>query len=151
MKAILSLTASWLAVVTASAQNYSIDWFTIDGGGGVSSGGGYTLSGTIGQPDAATLSGGGYTLIGGFWSLVAAIPTSAAPPLTITRDLATGVVKVSWDAATTAFVLEETDAPSGPPGAPWTEVSTMYHTNAGKVFIEVPSPIGHRFYRLHKP
>ena len=32
-----------LLVFRASAQNYSIDWFTIDGGGGTSSGGSYTL------------------------------------------------------------------------------------------------------------
>lgn len=31
-------------------------------------GSGYTLMGTAGQPDAATLSDGDYTLIGGFWS-----------------------------------------------------------------------------------
>ena len=32
------------------AQSYSIGWFTIDGGG-TSTGGVYSLSGTIGQPD----------------------------------------------------------------------------------------------------
>ena len=52
----------------AYAQPYSITWYTIDGGGGTSSGGAYTVSGTIGQPDAGTLSGGVYTLAGGFWA-----------------------------------------------------------------------------------
>jgi len=37
----------------AAAQSYSIDWFTIDGGGGMSTGGVFSVSGTIGQPDAA--------------------------------------------------------------------------------------------------
>ena len=46
---------------------YSIDWWTTDGGGGISSGGGYSLEGTIGQPDAGLLSGGGYSLTGGYW------------------------------------------------------------------------------------
>ena len=46
----------------------AITWYTIDGGGGTSGGGGYTLSGTIGQPDAgAAMTGGSYTLVGGFW------------------------------------------------------------------------------------
>lgn len=52
------------------AQSYDISWHTIDGGGGTSTGGGYELSGTIGQPDASAadaLTGGGYTLTGGFW------------------------------------------------------------------------------------
>jgi hypothetical protein len=60
---VLTLTAS------AHAQSYAITWWTVDGGGGTSTGGGYTLSGTIGQPDAGVLSGGGYTLTGGFWGV----------------------------------------------------------------------------------
>jgi len=54
-------------VATAQAQSYAITWWTIDGGGGTSTGGGYTLSGTIGQPDAGTMTDGSYTLVGGFW------------------------------------------------------------------------------------
>jgi hypothetical protein len=47
---------------------YEISWYTIDGGGAMNlSGGSYTLSGTIGQPDAGSQSGGSYTLNGGFW------------------------------------------------------------------------------------
>jgi hypothetical protein len=46
-----------------------LPWWTVDGGGGRSSNGGYNLSGTIGQPDAGPrLSGGDFTLQGGFWS-----------------------------------------------------------------------------------
>ena len=52
---------------SASAQ-FSIDWYTIDGGGGTSTGGTFELSGTIGQHDAGVMSGGGYTLTGGYWS-----------------------------------------------------------------------------------
>jgi hypothetical protein len=52
---------------TTQAHSYDITWWTVDGGGGTSTGGGYTLSGTIGQPDAGTMTGGGYTLVGGFW------------------------------------------------------------------------------------
>ena len=47
---------------------YDLTWSTVDGGGYTwSEGGGYSLGGTIGQPDAGVLSGGGYTLAGGFW------------------------------------------------------------------------------------
>jgi hypothetical protein len=48
--------------------DYEISWYTIDGGGGTSSGGLYTLTGTIGQPDAAYSAGSGYELLGGFWT-----------------------------------------------------------------------------------
>ena len=56
-----------LARVVLAQAGFDLSWWTVDGGGTVSSGGGYTLSGTIGQSDAGALAGGGYTLFGGFW------------------------------------------------------------------------------------
>ena len=50
------------------ASGYEISWYTVDGGGGTSTGGAYTLDGTIGQPDAGSQSGGAYVLAGGFWA-----------------------------------------------------------------------------------
>ena len=53
---------------TALSASYDLAWWTVDGGGAASStNGGYTLGGTIGQPDAGAMSGEGYTLAGGFW------------------------------------------------------------------------------------
>lgn len=64
---ILALFASTV-IVLASNGGYEIAWFTIDAGGGQSAGGGYVLSGTIGQPEAGSpASGDSYTLTGGFW------------------------------------------------------------------------------------
>ena len=52
----------------APQAGYDLSWYTIDGGGAtVSTGGSYSLGGTIGQPDAGTLDGGSYQLNGGFW------------------------------------------------------------------------------------
>ena len=56
-----------LGLSSSLGQSYSIDSFTIAGGGGTSAGGAFTLNGTIGQPDAGTMSGGNYSLAGGFW------------------------------------------------------------------------------------
>jgi hypothetical protein len=53
-----------------SGGGYDLSWSTIDGGGGTSSGGGYELTGTIGQPDASApnaMAGGTFQLTGGFW------------------------------------------------------------------------------------
>ena len=55
-----------------SGGGYDLSWSTIDGGGGTSTGGPYTLTATIGQPDAAWTAGplgagGDYELLGGFW------------------------------------------------------------------------------------
>ncbi len=69
---VLALTTSQ-TIAPASAQTgggYDLTWNTIDGGGGMfSTGGPYSLGGTIGQPDAGTMSGGAYTLSGGFWGI----------------------------------------------------------------------------------
>ena len=46
---------------------YSLEWWTVDTGGGTSAGAAYTLSGTLGQPDAGAMSGDSYRLEGGFW------------------------------------------------------------------------------------
>jgi hypothetical protein len=64
----LLLAGTVPAVRAQSEAGYTLDWWTVDGGGQTEPDGtGYTLSGTIGQPDADGWSGGGYTLEGGFW------------------------------------------------------------------------------------
>jgi hypothetical protein len=51
-----------------SGGRYDLSWWTVDGGGYTfSSGGGFQVGGTVGQPDAGVLSSGGYVLDGGFW------------------------------------------------------------------------------------
>ncbi|MFL7793758.1 MAG: hypothetical protein AB8I69_16565 [Anaerolineae bacterium] len=66
---ILLLLVSATAAATAPDADYDLSWWTVDGGGdtALSTGGGYTLGGTAGQPDAGVLTGDGYTLDGGFW------------------------------------------------------------------------------------
>lgn len=60
------------ALAQSSNGDYSLIWWTVDGGGDTSGNGeGYSLSGTIGQHDAGMLTGGNYTLVGGFWGGVA--------------------------------------------------------------------------------
>jgi len=48
-------------------SGYDLSWWTVDGGYTSSTGGNYSLGGTVGQPDAGLLTGGGYRLEGGFW------------------------------------------------------------------------------------
>src|SRR6266705_1270314 len=101
----LKIAILWLLVMvgtTVVAQSYSIDWFTIDGGGGTSTGGVYSVSGTIGQPDAGKMSGGNFTLDGGFWGIIAAVQTAGAPLLTISRT-STNTALVSWPSPSTGF------------------------------------------------
>jgi len=71
----VALLITGMAITAASASiqadDYSISWYTFDGGGGISTGEPYILMGTIGQPDAGSHSGTGYDLTGGFWAWVA--------------------------------------------------------------------------------
>jgi hypothetical protein len=64
---LLSLLVA-LPVLAQTGGIFDLTWSTIDGGGGAAStGGGFSLGGTIGQPDAGVMAGGDYTLAGGFW------------------------------------------------------------------------------------
>jgi hypothetical protein len=65
----LLMVITFASTQAQSGSGYDLTWNTIDNGGGTSSNGGYTLDGTIGQPDAgASISSSGYTLTGGFWA-----------------------------------------------------------------------------------
>jgi hypothetical protein len=86
------------------AQQYSIDWYKISGGGGTSSNGQYIVSGTIGQHDASgAMTGGNYSVTGGFWSLFA-VQTPGAPLLTITYSGNQAIV--SWPSSFTGWTLQ---------------------------------------------
>jgi len=129
---------------SAFSQSYAINWHTIDCGGGTSTGGEYSVSGTIGQPDAGpTMTGGPYSLTGGFWALPTAIPTPGAPTLTI-APATPGNATISWTPDTgTNWVLQQTAilSPSN-----WTN-SPSGSTNP----IVVPANLQTKFYRLFKP
>jgi hypothetical protein len=132
----------------SSAQTFAIDWFSVDGGGGTSTGGGYTLTGTTGQPDAGKMSGGGYALEGGFWSIVSALPTESRPSVGV--SLASGVVRIWWPLPATDYVLDQTSSFNGTPVA-WKQVPFPYQTNATHSSVTVPAPAGSRFYQLRRP
>ena len=85
LKTIILSTPAFLLVISAGlAQSYSINWYKVAGGGGASTGGVYSVSGTIGQHDAGQpITGGTYSLTGGFWSLIAVVQTPGAPTLYI--------------------------------------------------------------------
>jgi hypothetical protein len=64
------LSQSTVTAPVSAAGTYSIDWYTVDDGGAMgSTGGTYSIGGTIGQSDAGAQSGGTYTLSGGFWTV----------------------------------------------------------------------------------
>lgn len=133
--------------VRAPAQTYSIDWFTIDGGGGTSTGGVFSVTGTIGQPDAGKMSGGNFTVNGGFWGIIAAVQTPGAPLLTIVRSNSFAIV--SWPDTAAGFRLENNNNLSVTNG--WVTAPQTRSTNGGQISITVPATTGNNFYRLKNP
>jgi hypothetical protein len=144
-RSLLIMCGLLIAGVFSLQAQYSIDWYSIDGGGGTSTGGVYSVSGTIGQPDAGTLSGGNYTLQGGFWAVVVAVQTPGAPTLSI-QMTATNSVVVSWPAPSTGWVLQD-NGDAGNTNT-WGNVSSTPITVGPDKQVIVAPPAGNRFYRL---
>lgn len=67
---LLVLFTAAIAMAQFSGGDFEITKSSVDNGGGVSAGGEFSLTGTIGQPDAnrQISSGGGFSLAGGFWA-----------------------------------------------------------------------------------
>ena len=132
----------------AMGQSYSIDWFKVSGGGGTSTGGVYSVSGTIGQHDAGNaMSGGNYTLTGGFWSLLTVVQTPGAPLLSITHS--GNNVIVSWPVSPGGFSLQQNGNLANAAG--WSTYGGTVNTNNGVNSITLTLPAGNLFFRLSNP
>ena len=143
------MIALWVTLVAtvAQAQSYSIDWFTIDGGGGTSTNGQYSLSGTIGQPDAGgAMSGGNYSVTGGFWALIQVVQTPGAPTLYIGGSGST--VTVYWQNVSGWSLIQNGNLTT--PVASWSANNTATLTG-GTNYLTLTNPPGNLFYRLTHP
>lgn len=142
------LLAALLAPVFAddATNDYALEWSGFYAGG-TSVGEEFTLTGTIGQPDAGTLTGGGFTLTGGIQALFAAVPAPGAPTLYFDRT-ATNTVILSW--ANTGWLLECAHVLGGT-ATNWTAVPQPWQTNATSVYVIEPFTAGCQFYRLRQP
>ena len=129
------------------AQTFNIDWATIDGGGGTSSGGIFSVSGTIGQPDAGSMTGGSYSLLGGFWSVLEVVQTTNGPVLSA-RLVAPDSVIISWPSSASDFELQQT---SDLGAANWVKVAGTPATVGSEKQVVISIGNGQSFYRLRKP
>lgn len=118
----LVAVASLLGAGTVAAQTgggFSLEWSTVDGGGGFASeGGGFRVDGTVGQPDAnPLLSGGSFSIQqGGFWQ-----PQMAPLAVTLAEFSAAqngNHIRVMWETASEldnrGFNLFRGPSPAGP-------------------------------------
>ena len=138
------LIVSLLLPVIGFAQPYAIDWYKIAGGGGTSTGGIFSVSGTIGQHDASgPMSGGSFSLTGGFWAIYA-VQTVGAPTLYISR--APGTVTVFWQNVTGWNLQQNANLAT----TNWSVSSGIIPSN-GTNYLTLTNPPGTRFYRLSNP
>jgi hypothetical protein len=128
------------------AAQYTIDSFTITGGGGTSSGGPYSVTATIGQLEAGQSSGQNFSLVSGFWNLVTDIPVPGAPLLKISKTGPDTVV-VSWPSASTDWFLQQNGDLST---INWTNVSTAPADEGTTKSVVISLVTGSLFFRLSK-
>lgn len=122
MKIIQLLAMSLLlaALVSSAALAYSIDWYSINSGGGVSTSASYSVNATIGQPVAGFASNTSFLHWIGFWAGDVPTPTVVAS-IEVAKQMANGVyVSLAGRLATTSasdftnfFYVEERDRYSG--------------------------------------
>jgi hypothetical protein len=128
-------------------QNYSVDWYKISGGGGSSSGGYFSVSGTIGQHDAsAPLTGGTFSVTGGFWALINVVQTPGAPALYISRGA--NSVTVYWQNVSGWNLIQSGNLAT--PVASWSASSAPTLAN-GTNSLTLVNPAGNLFFRLKNP
>lgn len=142
----LCVSAATLAACFGTVAQYAVDWSTIDSGGGTSTGGVYSVSGTVGQPDAGRMSGGAFAIEGGFWGVVAAVQIPGAPFLTVA--VSNSSVVISWPSPSTGYVLQEN---SDLNTANWTTVGTSPSDNGTTRTVVISPPQGNHYYRLMQP
>lgn len=135
-----------LTTVHAHSQSYAINWYKIAGGGDTSTGGVYSVSGTIGQQDAGgPMVSGSYSLTGGYWSLISVAQTPGAPLLAITLNPQLSAVTISWVSSGGSFTLQSNGdlATSN-----WLDYGGTVSSDGGTNSITVSPTAGNLFFRL---
>jgi hypothetical protein len=136
-----------LIAAAVSAQQYSIDWYKIAGGGGISTGATYQVTGIIGQPDASgAMTGGIYSLTGGFWSLISVVQTAGLPNLSISQS--GNSIVISWP-NTGSYTLQQNANLALASG--WVPTGYQINTANGTNSITITSPTGSLFFHLSPP
>ena len=140
------LVLAFALVSIARAQDFSIPWFTLNGSGGASSGGGFALAGSPASVSGGPSIGDGFSVVGGVWSL-AAVVTSPDAPLLRLRLTAGGIV-LAWPQPSDGFQLQASSSLTTPV---WSNVLASPASVGAENQVTLPAEPGRRFFRLHKP
>jgi len=132
------------AALGVSPVPFTLDWISVDGGGGTALGADYALNLTLGQPDAGRAEGGAYVLHAGFWPGPFEVMTPTRPVLSAARFQA-GLV-LSWPATAGPVVLERTMLLGDP--AAWQTVPAEPSPVGGELQVVLPRDAETAFFRL---
>ena len=138
---------AWTWPLVVHAQNFTVNGFGFSSGGGRSMAGHYSVSSTIGQPEAGFYQSETYALEAGLMGVYGLVQMPNAPLLIMASSEA-GMV-IYWPAPADGFVLEETGILGTSPL--WAPVAYDHQTNGTHIAITIPDSVGNRFFRLHKP
>jgi hypothetical protein len=141
------VAAGLLVVPSIFGQTYVMDGAVLSAGGGVSTGGVFSVSGAVGQGVVTSAKSGDYELQTGFWSWVVVVQTPSAPRLSVTSS--NGFAVLTWPVASGQFLLEQSQSVTAPP-ASWSVVPLAYSTNNNVISVTAPLSHGVMFYRLRK-
>ncbi len=130
----------------ARAQDqFRLDWWSVNAGGGTSSDAQFAVSGTLGQRGVGVMTGGPFMLAGGLWWAVE-LPAPTAPLLG--ARLSGNKVVLSWPASEQGCTLETTgdlgDASS------WNTLSLIPVIVGSQDTVTIPIQAGSHFYRLRR-
>ena len=143
---LVAILGSGLCLTQRSTAALSLPWHTVDGGGGasISNDGRFSVSGTVGQPDAGVSASPQHSLYGGFWPLFAA-QTEGNPSLRIfLANPSTAVV--AWPSPSTGWVLQQnTNSLSS---LNWSNVSAAIQDDGAEKSVSVPVSGDLKFFRL---
>ena len=141
-----SLVATLLVATGLHGQEFAVTSFTIDSGGGTSTGNGYAVSGTIGQAEANSRSqGDGFQIDGGFWlGKVTVIQKDGLPALRIRGIPQANVVEIYWKKAVALQLHQSDDLESDS----WKPVVMSPVEKDGNHVVTVPMSKIASYYRL---
>ena len=150
MKTYLLLVATALLALNAfkvhgaADSRFAITSATFAPGGGMLSGGRFTLRAAVGQHDTGAIRGGRFALDGGFIPAITIQQSPGAPALKI-RLTGRGQAILSWPVDAQGWVLEETGALNY---GKWQAVMTAVSDTATEHTITVPATGVMKCYRL---
>jgi hypothetical protein len=139
----LGCMASILCSSAVIAEPFGLARSAVNGGG-ISVGGPYSFTSSIGQFAPGTSVGSRYSVASGFLSPGVAVHTPGAPELSIEKAVAN--ILILWPLTDIPWRLEQSPSVTGV----WSKVSTLSSTNGNTIMVSIERTAATQFYRLSR-